>query len=364
MESSYRVIDNLMRNRPATRMGLRENVWPQTLQKWVGQGYPIDADGNPVDPIEHFNHDWAAVGGNVDPMPLRGFHEVLEEADEWRIVRNGAGAAFKRWKTRAGTPEHIDFTMTSRKVWEEMYRPHLLELDPQRLNVAATREKLELRRGQKRFALFQGAFVFECMRSMLGDLCMYESFAVDPAWLHDYCRVYTDFFIRHYRLSIEQSGRPDGYRMCEDLGYKTGLFCSPRSLQEIIFPYYKELIEFFHSYDVPVILHSCGGVKEALDLVLWAGFDALDPMERAAGCDPVEFAERTENRLVLIGGFDKRILESGDRAALRREVVELLSQMRSNGVRYVFSTDHSISTEADYADYQYMVDVYRDHMSY
>ena len=95
-----------------------------------------------------------------------------------------------------------------------------------------------------------------------------------------------------------------------------------------------------------------------------AGFDALDPLERAAGCDPIRFAELTEGKLVLVGGFDKRLLESGDRDAIRKGVVELLDYMRSNKVPYVFSTDHSISTNVSYRDYQYMVDVYRDNMYY
>ena len=362
--TSFEVIDSLLRSRPSPRMGVRENVWPQTLEKWIGQGYPTDADGKPVDTAEHFDHDWANVGGGFDNMPIRGFSEVIEETDEWKIVRNGAGAAHKRWKVRAGTPEHVDFTMRSREAWEEKYRGHLLELDPERLRIDATREALDLRRQQKRFALFGSAFVFETMRSSLGDLCMYESFAADPAWLHDYCRVYTDFYIRHFRATIEQAGRPDGMRVCEDLGYKNGLFCSPRSLQELIFPYYKELVAFFHSYDVPVILHSCGGVTEAVEMVVEAGFDGLDPMERAAGCDPVHFAERTGNQIALIGGFDKRILESGDRDAIRQGVVELTAAMRHNGVRYVFSTDHSISTNVDYEDYQYMLAVFRNNMAY
>ena len=87
-------------------------------------------------------------------------------------------------------------------------------------------------------------------------------------------------------------------------------------------------------------------------------------MERAAGCDPYTFAEKTEGKIVLVGGFDKRILESGDRAAIRKEVEEITSFMRKNKVRYVFSTDHSVSTNVAYADYAYMVEVFKDNWGY
>ena len=346
-------------------MGLREPIWPQTLQKWVGQGYPVNAEGKPVDPVDHFGQDYAAVGGGFDWQPLRGQSEVLEETDDWSITRNGAGAALKRWKTRAGTPEHIDFLMTSREIWERDYRPHLLEVDPDRLgDVEGTRENLKRRRQQQRYTLFGGAFVFELMRQSMGDLCLYESFVTDPGWVHDFCRVYTDFFIKHFEVSFEKCGLPDGVRLCEDLGYKNGLFCSPEGLRELIFPYYKEIVSFLHSRGLKVLLHACGGVTEALDMIVEAGFDGLDPMERAAGCDPVEFARRTDNKLVLSGGFDKRILESGDRDAIKREIIALTNAVRENGIRYIFSSDHSLSTNVDYADYQYLLEVLRDNMSY
>lgn len=364
METSYDVIEDLMRNRPASRMGLRENIWGQTLDKWVAEGYPTDADGKPVDPVMHFDHDWAGVGNCFDLWRIRGYREVVEETDEWHIIRNGSGAELKYWKRKAGTPEHIRFHMTSRDIWEEKYRPLLLELDPERLNIEATKQNLARRRDQKKWVLIGTMFVFEHMRQSLGDVCMYESFVLDTEWIKDYCEVVTDFYITHFREVFERAGRPDGVRICEDMGFKGSLFCSPRSMEELVFPSYKKLVDFFHGYDIPVTLHSCGYVEDALPMILDVGFDALDPMEVAAGCDPVRFAEKTEGKLLLIGGFDKRILESGDRDAIRKSVVELLKYMRTNRVRYVFSTDHSISTEAAYRDYQYMVDVFRDNMHY
>jgi hypothetical protein len=38
--------------------------------------------------------------------------------------------------------------------------------------------------------------------------------------------------------------------------------------------------------------------------------------------------------------------------------------MKSLGARYVFASDHSLSTNVDYADYLHAVDVYRRHMMY
>ena len=364
MQDSRELIGNLLRGKSAERVGLAENIWPQTLERWIGEGYPTTADGKPVDPAVHFSFDMGGAVLPFDVMPLRGRSEVIQESEEWVIRRNGAGAAHKRWKKRAGVPEHIDFRMTSRQAWERDYRRPLLALDRARLKIDQARQSLQTRRAQGKFALASQLFVWENMRQSMGDVCLYESLLDDPDWIRDYNRVHTDFFQAHYRVVFEEAGRPDGFRMCEDLGYRGGLFCSPRMLEELIFPYFKEMIDFFHSFDIPIFLHSCGNVTAALDLIAAAGFDGLDPMEFKAGCRPLEFADKVGDRLVLRGGLDVRVLESGDRALIRREAAALIEGMKARGVRYIFGSDHSISTNVSYPAYQYALEVYRERMMY
>ena len=380
-------IRRLFDKEPAERVGLHDSPWGRTVQKWVTQGYPthkvkktvkekVVEDGQevekdvekevdePVGVAEHFGFDMAGCGGWFDMLPLKGFSEVVEETDEWRVTRNGAGAALKYWKDKDGTPEHIDFRMTSREVWERDYRPHLLEVDRSRVNIEAAKNALESRRKQGYWTHFGHLFIWENMRRSLGDLCMYESLVTDPDWIHDYNRVHTDFFLAHFKLILDEAGVPDGIWLYEDLGYKDRLFCSPSVLEELIFPYYKEVVDFFHSYGLPVVLHTCGNTVEAMPLVVQAGFDGLNPMEVAAGNDTLAFAEQYGDDLVFVGGFDKRIIESHDKALIRREVTDYVEGMKARGARFVFGSDHSISTNTDYEDFRYMVEVYREHMLY
>jgi len=354
---------------------LFDGPWGDTIRKWVTQGYPtrkvkrkVQEDGRevekevdePLSPAEHFGYDMVGVGGWFDMLPLKGHSEVVEETDEWRITRNGAGAALKYWKHKSGTPEHIDFRMTSRAVWERDYRHHLLEPDRSRVNIEGARQALERWRAEGRWTFYGHLFVWENMRRSMGDITLYQSLLLDPAWIHDYNRVHTDFYKAHYRMLFEEAGVPDGVWIYEDLGYNKGLFASPKVLAELIFPYYREVVEFFHSYGLPVVLHTCGSTREALPLIIETGFDGLNPMEVAAGNDVLEYAERYGDKLVFIGGFDKRIIESHDRALIRREVSRFMEAMKARGARFVFASDHSISTNTDYQDYLYTVEVYRE----
>ena len=388
--TSREIVDNLLRGKKAERVGLMDSPWSDTIAAWVTQGYPTRMvhkkvgdqrwrrdDGRwedvvvageyeePVPTWEHFDFDLAGVPGRIDVMPLRDHSELEEETDDWTVKRNGAGAALKYWKHKSGTPEHIDFLMTSREVWERDYRPHLLELNPERISIDSSGDRKVTPRGANKWTFVGGMFVWELMRQSMGDVTLYQSLLLDPAWIHDYNRVYTDFYKAHYAALFERIPLPDGVWIYEDLGYKNGLFASPKVLGDLIFPYQKELVDFFHGYDLPVVLHTCGSTAAAIPMIIEAGFDALNPMERKAlDNEPFVFAEKYGDQLAFIGGLDARVYETNDKEIIRREVIDYIEGMKARGARLVFATDHSISTNTRYESYLYALEVYREHMMY
>lgn len=390
MMTSRELINNLLRGKKAERVGLMDGPWPETLAAWVTQGYPTrwvykevgeerwcPEDGRwvkaerageyeePVPPWIHFGYDLVWIGPWFDSLPIRGYEVVEAETDEWEIRRTGAGAAYKFWKHKSGTPEHMDFRMTTREIWERDYRPHLLKLDTERFNAVEMRKNLAEARERQVWAHFGHIFVWEMARQCMGDVVLYESLRLDPAWIHDFNRVYTDFFKEIFRAMFEMVGMPDGVWLYDDLGYKNGLFASPKMLAELIFPYYKEIVDFFHSFDLPVVLHTCGSIAQAVDQVVAAGFDALNPMERKAkGNDPFLFAEKYGDRIAFIGGLDARVFETNDKEIIRREVANYIEGMKARGARLVFASDHSISPNTRYDSYCYALEVYREHMMY
>jgi uroporphyrinogen decarboxylase len=355
-------VRNLLQGRPFERAGFHDHVWEDALTRWIGEGYPAH-NGQPVEVGDHFGFDIVMFGG-IDPMPWRGHNEVVEETASWIIRRNGAGAVLKFWKGKSGAPEHVGFDLTSRKVWESKYRPHLLGVDRSRLAFDALRLACEKARQGDLFLCCHNTFLWENLRNMLGDVCMLENMRLDPGWIHDYNRVYTDFYKAHYQVLFEEIGWPDGMSLSEDLAYNKGLLCSPRLLEELFLPYWAELIEFFHAHGRPVTIHSDGNVTEALPVILEAGFNAINPMEAKAGCEALAMAERYGDRLAFKGGLDVRVLESSDRDRIRREVVRLVEGMKSRGVGYIFGSDHSVSANVAYRDYEYAVSVYREHRDY
>lgn len=384
-------VDRLLRNILTDRVALHDSPWADTIAAWVQQGYPtrlvrkevgerrwdpadgrtlpVDVAGEYPEPVpawEHFGFDMA--GGVFPPFNLSPWrdHSVVEaETDDWIIQRDGTGAALRFWKHRSGTPEHIDFRMTSRDVWERDYRHHLLSCDPERVDLSRGRQFLKKARDAGRWVFFGHGFIWEAMRHSMGDVTLYQSLLLDPDWVQDYNRVHTDFYRMHYALMFEEIGLPDGIWIYEDLGYKNGLFASPRVLSELVFPYYADMVDFCHGYGLPVVLHTCGSTREALPLIVGAGFDALNPMERKAeGNDPFAFAEQYRDQLAFIGGLDTRVFETNDRDIIRREVGTYIDGMKARGARLVSGSDHSVSPNTHYQSYLYAMGVYHEHMMY
>ncbi|MCL2664895.1 MAG: hypothetical protein FWE82_04725 [Defluviitaleaceae bacterium] len=347
------IIDSLLKNKKAPRMGLYDSPWGETLGAWVKEGYP-EENGKPENPADHFFFDMECAGGWFDWAPKQGVHELLQETDEWVVTRNGAGAAFKNWKHKAGTPEHIDFHMSTREIWESDYREHVKPCES-RIG-AGNKDALIAVRKKNIWAYYGGLGLWEYMRSSMGDLVMFEALAADQEWVLDFNKVYTDFYKGMYGLLFEKAGLPDGIWVCDDLGYKNGLYCSPAALEKLFAPFYKEIVDFFKSFGLPVVFHCCGGIEEAVPILIDCGFDAINPLERKAGCDPLRLAKKYGDRLAFIGGMDAVTLESGDRARMFREADALIDGMKDLGAAYIFASDHSLSPLVRYSDFMAVVE--------
>lgn len=345
-------------HKPYDHFGIFEHFWGETLKEWVKQGYPEDTD-----PAKFFGYDLRGLGGAPDATPFRSVSEVLQETDEWKVTRSGWGAALKYWKHHSGTPEHIDFRIKSPETWKP-YRDQLAGVtDPTRLDLEGTRKNFADGMAGDKYCVYSALFIIETLRHALGDVCMLESLILEPEWIHDINRVVTDFYIRHYDLLFREVGKPDGMFIYEDLGFRNGLFASPKTMREMIFPYYRELVDFFHGHGLQVILHTCGGITEAMPMIVETGFDCVQPMEAKAGCNVVEYARKYGDRIAFMGNIDVTKLNTNDRAVVKREVLGKLQALYDLGAGYVFHSDHSIPPDVHYDTYGYAVDLYREFAS-
>lgn len=134
-----------------------------------------------------------------------------------------------------------------------------------------------------------------------------------------------------------------GMSIWDDMACNHAPMFSPKQFEQIFLPGYRRMIAAWREAGARhVFLHSDGNIRPILEMLVDAGIDGLNPLERRAGMDPVEIREAFP-KLVLIGGMDNTdTLINGPAEKIEAEAKQLIDMGRDGGV--VIGT-HSISHE-------------------
>jgi uroporphyrinogen decarboxylase len=134
-----------------------------------------------------------------------------------------------------------------------------------------------------------------------------------------------------------------GMWISDDMAYNGGPMFSPKSFEKVFLPAYRKMVREFKSAGVKyVLLHSDGNIMPILDMLVDAGIDGLNPLEKRAGMDAVAIRNR-HPRLILTGGMcNTDTLIHGPAERIEKEARELIDLGRNGGV--VIGA-HSISPE-------------------
>ncbi len=349
------IIKTLLNKQLPDRVGLSEKFWPFIVENaWGAQGIAPDTDF-----VRRFNLDLRGLCWFAAPAPRPDLAGVVEESDEWIVNRDGWGASLKTWKHKAGTPEHVGFTIASPEIWKRDFRDAVAAIQVRdHVDLAGLKASYAQAMAGEEFVTYDNLFVFEDLRRILGDVVMLESLLLEPDWIHDICSLLTDKYMDYYELVFREVGLPDGLHIYEDLGYTANSFASPACHRELILPYHKKLFSLFKDYHLPIILHTCGDFRPHIESIIESGVDCIQAMEAKTGMNVVKLAEQYKDQLCFMGNIDVRTLESGDRDRIRDECLGKLNGMKALRAPYVFMSDHSIPPSVTVADYEFMLELF------
>jgi uroporphyrinogen decarboxylase len=162
----------------------------------------------------------------------------------------------------------------------------------------------------------------------------------DPQLLHDLFRISTDFSLEAVRLQA-QAG-VSAIWISDDFGDSVRGFLKPRQFSEYVLPHIAELAEAIAGHGLPVLLHSCGHIREYLPGLAQTKINAVHPMQRTAGMDLRWMKENYGERFCLIGNIDSsRTLPFGIPDDVRAEVREAI-EIAAPGSGYILASDHSL----------------------
>lgn len=355
------IIKTLLAKQLPERVGLNEAFWPFIAENaWQKQGIAPGTDF-----IRRFNLDLRSIAWFSAPAPRLDLACVVEESDEWIVRRDGWGSDTKTWKRKAGTPEHVGFSVSSPEIWKRDFRDAFAAINVRdHVNLEAMKKSYAEAMAGEEFVTCSGLFVFEDLRRILGDVTMLESLLLEPEWIHDFCSLVTTKYMDYFELIFREVGLPDGLHIYEDLGYTAASFASPACHREMILPYHKKLFSLFKDYRLPVILHTCGDFRPHIESIIESGVDCIQAMEAKTGMNVVKLAEQYKGKLCFMGNIDIRALESGNRERIKDECLGKLNGMKALHAPYVYMSDHSIPPSVTVADYEYMLELFWDNCRY
>ncbi len=143
--------------------------------------------------------------------------------------------------------------------------------------------------------------------------------------------------------------------LADDLGSNAATLISPRLLRKYVFPWHKRISAAVHQQDLPLILHSCGNLRQIFDdLIDDIKIDALHSLQPNI-YDIAELKQQIGHRVALLGNVDVDLLATGEPEQIRRQVRYLLDEIAPGG-GFAVSSSNSIANYCKLENFVAMLD--------
>ena len=334
-----------------------------TLAEWRRQGLPkgvawhaylLEILGITPEPTR------PAVDLGVSFIMIPTFEEkVLEHRDGHFVVRDWMGAVteisdaydytYIRTAKDFVTRKWHSFPVKNRADWLEKIRWRYDPAHPARFPADFEARCATVRERDAVLTIaFSGAFWQ--LREWCGmeGLCLLM--ADEPDFVDEMEAFWTNFVLQTLK-PILRLAPPDHVIINEDMAYKLHSMISPAMVRRFLMPGWQQWIAAIKSASPETVVEvdSDGYNAELLPLWIEAGFDAVSPMEVAAGNDIVAYRRRYGSRIAFRGGIDKRALAKGG-AMMRAELDRVVPPLLASG-GYVPSCDHGVPPDISWPDF-------------
>ncbi len=330
--------------------------WGETLERWYSEGLPRDVN---IHEYLGTRPHWTGVGGNLNLFPA--FEEdVLEDTDEYRIVRGRDGVVMQDWKNKSCIPHYIDFTLKTAADWPE-YKKRL-QPDPRRIPDDLD-QRIENAKNSGLPITVPTASMMGWIRNWMGVVGSSELMFDDRDCYKEMVMTLAD--LTCWALDIilpkmkEHGVTPDLGFGWEDICGKSGPLVSPSIFKECVAPGYTKMRNKLEEYGVKLMgIDSDGDVTLLVGPWLDAGVNVQFPIEVGPWKgDAMKFRRQYGKDLRIIGNFDKLTLEDS-REAVLAEIDRLKPLMRDGG--FMMMPDHLITPGVSLEDYKWYIEQVRE----
>lgn len=174
---------------------------------------------------------------------------------------------------------------------------------------------------------------------MLGFQNFLLNIALNPALIRTLVNKMTDVYLElNDNLFSLLKGKMDVWFFGNDFGSQESLLISHDSFRDLFFENIKRLTIHAHSYNLKVMMHSCGSIYKIIPDLIEAGIDIIDPVQVSAnGMNIKELKKNFGKQIVFHGGIDtQEVLPNADTNKVREHCRETLNVLGQNG-GYIFA---------------------------
>ncbi|MCF6335370.1 MAG: hypothetical protein L3J12_06490, partial [Spirochaetales bacterium] len=158
----------------------------------------------------------------------------------------------------------------------------------------------------------------------------------------------TDYYFEASRMAFDEAADLiDIFFIGNDFGGQTGPLMGIEMFNEFMIPSLKRFINLGHDYNLPVMLHCCGGYRELIPSLIDAGIDGLHALQPdARGMDPGSLKQDFGDKIVLNGSIDSHnILINGQSPEWVRDQTKAVLDVMKPGGKYIGGASHDTILE-------------------
>ncbi len=341
-------------HKEADRVAIQDSPWSSTINRWRKEGLPEDI---PAD--EYFGFETVGIGFDTGPrFPV----EVLEKNEKFILIRGSTGGIDRNLRDYSSTPGIVDRPVKTKKDWEEKIKPRIYP-DYTRVDWVTAFNTYHRARSEGKFITVSGGWGYDTLQAYMRSEELLIAMVTDPDWVKDMVMTRAKLHVEMIKMLIDKGLKCDGAFFYNDMGYRNGLLFSPKTYRQTHKQADEMVFSFCHENGMPVLLHSCGCVKELIPDLIEVGLTCLQPLEVKAKMDLIELKREYGDSLAFMGGIDVRAMANPDPRLIEEEISTKIPVAKEGG-GYIYHSDHSVPNNVSFQQYCRVIELVKEYGVY
>lgn len=338
--------------KPDRLPNLEFGYWDETLVRWHAQGLPATATSD-VSVEQYLGLEGVS---RFLELPASNYlfprfeRTILQDSGDRRIVQDEEGNVSEIIPGHSTMPRYIRFGLQTRSGWEQLKAERL---DPQTPGRMGDFAKTCLEAAQTGMPVFFNAgSLYGWLRNWMGLEGLSIALMTDREWVESMMEHLTELTLTTIDR-IPPDVAIDLAWWWEDMCYNRGPLMSPAMFRDMLVPRYRRITGRLRKQGVTLNVLDCDGrIHELVPGWLEGGINCMFPLE-SAHTDAFRLREEFGDRLLLLGGVDKRALIAGPES-IEREIRRLAPLVERG--RYIPCLDHRVPADVSFANYLYYLE--------